>query len=151
MRSVIALYSPAKISETGLHSALQRIAGRLTPFDPTQSFLSTPRCGRISQNTGMFCVFRGKRRGVSPQFRLGLESFEAWTRGPNVILIRNQVGDGVVTRFIRHSLKRRALLDRGHNHPGADDRSSRWVRNRPKDVAINCLGGCGSRQGGTKA
>jgi hypothetical protein len=43
--------------------AHQRKSGKLTPFDPDQFILFGPLCGGNLTNTGMFCAFRGKRRG----------------------------------------------------------------------------------------
>jgi hypothetical protein len=42
--------------------ALQRKSGRLTPFDPEQSILSSPLCRRNITKYGQFSVFRGKKR-----------------------------------------------------------------------------------------
>ena len=45
-RFVIALHSPDKVAETGLRMCRPEKCRRLTPFDPEQSVLSSPLCGR---------------------------------------------------------------------------------------------------------
>ena len=69
-RLLIALHSPTASSKPDCASAFWRKVGTLTSLNPEQSVLSSPLCQGISQNTGMFRVFRGKGSGISLQSRL---------------------------------------------------------------------------------
>jgi hypothetical protein len=73
-RRIVGLRShcirPTESLKPDCECPLQRKAGRLTPFGPEQCILSSPLCGRRLQNTGIFRVFRDKRRALSLRLRL---------------------------------------------------------------------------------
>src|SRR6266849_36558 len=75
--------------------AVQRKAGRLTPFDPASPFSPVRFADEILRNTGIFAYFAAKGGAVSLRFRLagGAGSLALTFLCPNSLLTGNLTGN----------------------------------------------------------